>query len=365
MTENLQPTETADQPDHFAEIAAALYRIADSIVTLAGSDLPKARFNLTIQPGVFKGSDDLNAGAVDAVTSALFGHPGRPDLMGDGSYLYTNSETGVERVGPVDVRVLTGVSTEWVRKREAGDKLAEREAELEKLRAEVAELRGQVAADASGLLHSREPESTVVTPVPAGVDGHPEGRAAGIVPEPIAKHYETGGWTGGPGGCGVDCACGVGFGGFDTLAEAVAELKVHIAAGNGEAPAAEPITRYFSFGHGQTDPVSGVSLLNHYVTVVATTAEDCREAMFASRFGNRWAFEYIPGTPQADEWIPQWTEHERIDATSLRAGEHGRVTNPDLARFLAGKEYKRREAAHFLGLEESAKHYPAESETER
>lgn len=140
---NLPP---ADQPDHFAEVAAALYRIADSIVTLTGSDLPKARFTLSIQPGKFKGGDDLNAGAVDAVTSALFGHPGQVDPMSDGTYLYTNRETGVERVGPVDVRVLTGVSTEWVQKREAATKLAEREAELERLRAEVAALRAAGAS---------------------------------------------------------------------------------------------------------------------------------------------------------------------------------------------------------------------------
>lgn len=126
------------------------------------------------------------------------------------------------------------------------------------------------------------------------------------------------------------------------------------------AQAAEPVTRYFSFGHGQTDPLSGKNLLNHYVTVVAATAEDCREAMLASRFGREWAFEYTPGTVSAEWWIPQWTEHERIDATGLRPGEHGRVTNPNLAQFLAGKEHKRREAARFLGLTESAKHYPAD-----
>jgi hypothetical protein len=37
----------------------------------------------------------------------------------------------------------------------------------------------------TGLSFSREPESTVVTPVPAGVDGHPEGRAAN--PRPITQ----------------------------------------------------------------------------------------------------------------------------------------------------------------------------------
>lgn len=121
----------------------------------------------------------------------------------------------------------------------------------------------------------------------------------------------------------------------------------------------EPVTRYFSFGHGQSDPATGKNLLNHYVTVVATTAEGCREAMLASRFGREWSMEYVPGNPRSDEWIAQWTEYERIDATSLRPGEHGRITNPDLAQFLAGKEDKRRTAAHFLGLEESAKHHPA------
>lgn len=49
---------------------------------------------------------------------------------------------------------------------------------------------------------------------------------------------------------------------------------------------------------------------------------------------------------------------ERAQRADLRPGEQGRVTNPDLARFLAKKEEARREARHFLGLEESAKHYP-------
>lgn len=83
-----------------------------------------------------------------------------------------------------------------------------------------------------------------------------------------------------------------------------------------EGGLAEEVIRYFSFGHGQTDPAddSGKDLVCHYVTVIAPTAEACREAMLASRFGREWAFEYVPGTPQANEWIPRWTEYERIDA---------------------------------------------------
>jgi hypothetical protein len=81
----------------------------------------------------------------------------------------------------------------------------------------------------------------------------------------------------------------------------------------------ESVTRYFSFGYGHTDPATGESLRDKYVTVIAATAEGCREAMLASRFGRQWAFEYIPGLPKTDEWIPRWTEHERIDAMPCEA----------------------------------------------
>jgi hypothetical protein len=75
----------------------------------------------------------------------------------------------------------------------------------------------------------------------------------------------------------------------------------------------EPVTVYFSFGHGQTDPDTGKNLLDHYVTIVGPSYSACREAMFASRFGQAWAFDYVAGSAAANEWIPRWTEHERID----------------------------------------------------
>jgi hypothetical protein len=49
---------------------------------------------------------------------------------------------------------------------------------------------------------------------------------------------------------------------------------------------------------------------------------------------------------------------ERTQRADVREGEQGRITNPELARFLAEQEEKRRVARHFLGLEESAKHHP-------
>jgi hypothetical protein len=80
----------------------------------------------------------------------------------------------------------------------------------------------------------------------------------------------------------------------------------------GELVGETPVTVHFSFGHGQTDPDTGKSLLDHYVTIVGPSYEACRAAMFASKYGNRWSFDYIAGTPLADEWVPQWIEHERI-----------------------------------------------------
>lgn len=135
--------------------------------------------------------------------------------------------------------------------------LDEREAELERLRAEVAALRSNV-----GLDYSREADDP--TPVSPARGGAPH---VGAVVD---------------GGQLVD------------------ETK------------SEPVTVYFSFGHGQYDPDTHEHLLDKYVTIVGPSHEACREAMFASRYGHRWSFDYPAGTPTAEKWIPRWTEHERI-----------------------------------------------------
>lgn len=43
------------------------------------------------------------------------------------------------------------------------------------------------------------------------------------------EHKRVAGWGGVPGECGVECACGVTFDNFDTIAEADALLQRHIA----------------------------------------------------------------------------------------------------------------------------------------
>jgi len=280
--------------------------------------------------------------------------------------------------------------------------------ELERLRAEVAELRSGAAStkpDATGLGYSRtdgEPDDP--TPVsPARVPLHTGGMVGPLdggelvdETEPAAEHRHAGGSAGGFGENSAECACGTTFDGFDTPAEATKLLALHIEAATsatGLTRAADqtrgvlafttPVVAYFSFGHGQSDPRTGKRLLDHYVTIVAPTYEECREAMLGSRFGRAWSFDYLAGTARATEWIPRWTEHEVIvapgtdkalaesalnAARELLTGEDnerakqdaGRVSNLNLARYIAEREDRRRYQRHYLGLEESAKHNPAE-----
>jgi hypothetical protein len=191
-------------------------------------------------------------------------------------------------------------------------------------------------ADPTGLSYTRaDEEADDPTPVSGGrIPPHTgavtDGGLVDETPvEPVDEHYEARGWKGeGPGECGVECACGeAAFDGFDSLYEAKVQLSFHIEAATsptGLTKAADqsrgvlafttPVVTYFSFGHGQTDPDTGESLLDHYVTVVAPTYEACREAMFASRFGNRWSFDYLAGTAKATDAVSRWTEHEVIVA---------------------------------------------------
>ncbi|GIE75755.1 hypothetical protein Aph02nite_17050 [Actinoplanes philippinensis] len=185
--------------------------------------------------------------------------------------------------------------------------------------------------DDLGFGYSREQDDpTPVSPARGGpvqtggvVDG------GQLVDETPVGHYEVRGWKGdGPGECGVECACGEAtFDGFDSLAEASAQLAFHIeaatsptgltkAADESRGPLAgtTPVVTYFSFGYGQIDRDSGRELVGRYVTVVAPTYDGCREAMFASRYENRWSFDYLAGRPSTTEVVSRWTEHEVIVA---------------------------------------------------
>jgi hypothetical protein len=147
---NVTAAETPDQPDHFAAIAVELRRAADDIETLVGSGLPMPSYvALDIHPGGRgrERDDNRTARAVDALGRALLGQPGTAQKMYDGSYHYGTQS--IQR-GPITVHVYDSVSTDWAVPRAAAFELAAREAQLEKLRAEVAELRA--AAGQSGFV---------------------------------------------------------------------------------------------------------------------------------------------------------------------------------------------------------------------
>lgn len=91
-----------------------------------------------------------------------------------------------------------------------------------------------------------EQEPSPLDVLPGGADNEHQEDSHGtftvLLPEPGEQkpaHYEAGGWKGGgdKGGCGVECACGVTYDGFDSLAEAAALLTKHIEEGNAAAAA--------------------------------------------------------------------------------------------------------------------------------
>jgi hypothetical protein len=94
-------------------------------------------------------------------------------------------------------------------------------------------------------------------------------------------------------------------------------LTVEADLSRGPLAGTTPVVTYFSFGHGQTDPDSRQRLIDHYVTVVAPTYEECRTAMFASRYENRWSFDYLAGRASTTEAVSVWAEHEVIVAEGL------------------------------------------------
>lgn len=54
------------------------------------------------------------------------------------------------------------------------------------------------------------------------------------------EHRQVAGWGGGGSACGAECACGVAFDGFDTMAEAGAILDSHIADASPKAVGGSP-----------------------------------------------------------------------------------------------------------------------------
>lgn len=164
--------------DHFTEIADELHRAADAVASLAGSGLPKPRhFNLNIQPGDRGSDDEGTVASVDAMAQALLGINGHPHEVGRGMYHYGTDQTWR---GPISATIYQGISAEYAQRIEHDRVLAEREAELEKLRAELEELRRSRTHPKWDTEYAGRgvDEEETGDPVPAGVEGVSVGAGA-------------------------------------------------------------------------------------------------------------------------------------------------------------------------------------------
>jgi hypothetical protein len=251
--QNVPPEQPVSEPSVWADAAAELHKLSDGMLDLVGEPAAGG-ITLAIQP---RGADGFGR-------STVKGRPGTIAAVDAVAYALLGKPSADQRMHDGTFHRSAygtrGPVTVQIYTSVADPDAVDPEMELARLRAENERLRGALG----GLAYSREPDDP--TPVsPARVPAH------------------TGGMT------------------EDGLID---ETE------------AEQVTVYFSFGHGQTDPDTGKNLLDHYVTVVGPDYVTCRQAMIASRYGQAWAFDYIKGSPTADEWIPQWTEHERITATA-------------------------------------------------
>jgi hypothetical protein len=149
-------TDPSVSEGYGSDIAAELRRIADQFAYIAGAELPEPRYvHLHIQPG--GKTDDEVIDAVDAFGLVLGGKPGEVRPMSSGNYHY---ETQVQR-GPVVFKAYREISAERAARIGSDAVLAEKEAELTRLRVEVEKLR----AERSGLSYTRADDADDPTPV--------------------------------------------------------------------------------------------------------------------------------------------------------------------------------------------------------
>jgi hypothetical protein len=116
----------------YAEPAAELHRIADDVASIGGN-LPRLYLALNVSPYGQGLSDDAKAAVVDAIATALLGVRAKTRQMSSGSWHHTAHG----RRGPVHLSIYDAVSDPATR---------DKDAELERLRAENAELRRTASA---------------------------------------------------------------------------------------------------------------------------------------------------------------------------------------------------------------------------
>jgi hypothetical protein len=136
-------------------IAEELHRIAydlGNVVNVEGG-LPEPGYvQLHIQPA---GDEAQQIAAIDDLGNAVSGQAGRPEKMGDGTYHYV---LRAQR-GPVLFKAYTSIATPTALSMIAEDEQAQKDAEIERLRARVAELE---ALEANGFSRPADDDTQAV-----------------------------------------------------------------------------------------------------------------------------------------------------------------------------------------------------------
>ena len=284
------------QPSVWADVAAELEKIAADCRDLIGQPAP-LRFDIDIhthRPASFPPAVAERAqtvAGVDTVGQILVGRSGFTHALSGSGDRFRHTAEGAR--GPIILTISQAVADPALV--DPVEELARLRAENEALRAELtrpAPCGGECTREAGHLGEHHLADPTGIT-YGRGDEGQAPQQIGARVPAHTGALTEAG---------------------LAEIPMAASGLTVTADQLRGPLAGMTPVVTYFSFGHGQTDPDNGQSLLDHYVTVVAPTYDGCREAMFGSRFGRAWSFDYLAGTARASEWIPRWTEHEVIVA---------------------------------------------------
>jgi len=93
-----------------AQVAAALRAMADDLAAMPAAVLPDLAVTVDIQASTWGGTDAERIAAVDALSTALVGHPGQSESMPNGTVHHHMSLDFRYRADGLRVAVYTGLT---------------------------------------------------------------------------------------------------------------------------------------------------------------------------------------------------------------------------------------------------------------